>query len=378
MIHSFYLNKVFCCTVLLCLASACKKQEEKPEKPSQEAVAILYMEANNDLRAEARASINELEEGLADRPETRPAILAYIKDNDRMGYLLRIRADRHPYRIASDTVRVFGAAAPSDPAQLRRVLEHVRDEYPSGHYNLVLWSHATSWAPAQEETGPIGPQAFGEDRGRQMDILDLRDALPMPFHCILFDACAMGSVEVLYEFRDKARYAIASPTDVLAEGFPYRDIVPHLTAVGEEDVKNMAKLYFDRYNNRTGLHRSATVSVTDLSKLDGLAASMAAANHAKQGAFSVENVQRLDFTAGFPVRLYDIGHVAAENYPANEAENIAKSIREAVVYKNSTPRFLGNGIAEFSGLSMSFVPPQSVYHSYHANLAWSRTALVSN
>jgi len=96
------------------------------------------------------------------------------------------------------------------------------------------------------------------------------------------------------------------------------------------------------------------------------------ANRAKQGDFSVESVQRLDFTVGFPVRLYDIGHFVSENYPANEAEDITKNIREAVVYKNSTPRFLGNGLAEFSGLSMSFIPPQSAYHSYHSSLTWSR------
>lgn len=156
--------------------------------------------------------------------DSRNLILVYLKNNDHKGYLLRVLPDNDALKIGSDTLKVFESKVPSDVEQIRNVLTYIRDGYKTKYFNLILWSHGTSWAPTVKSDRSLNVFAFGEDRGKQIDILDLRDALPMQFNYILLDACSMASLEVLYEFRNKTKYIIVSPTDILSEGFPYDKI----------------------------------------------------------------------------------------------------------------------------------------------------------
>lgn len=46
-------------------------------------------------------------------------------------------------------------------------------------------------------------QSFGLDMSDELNINDLKKSLPVHSDFILFDACYMGSIEVLYELREK-------------------------------------------------------------------------------------------------------------------------------------------------------------------------------
>ena len=127
--------------------------------------------------------------------------------------------------------------------------------YPAEEYGLILWSHGTSWLPAGR-----GLRSFGSDSGKEMNIVDLAKALPLHFKFILFDACLMGAVEVVYELRNTTDYIIASSTETIAEGFPYHLILPELVKQNPDWTK-VAQQYFDYYNNQQGVYQSATVSV---------------------------------------------------------------------------------------------------------------------
>ena len=45
---------------------------------------------------------------------------------------------------------------------------------------------------------------------------------------MLFDACYMQSVEVIYQLRDRTDYFIGSPTEIPGPGAPYEAVVPAL------------------------------------------------------------------------------------------------------------------------------------------------------
>lgn len=349
---------------------SCEKQDDILAKEISTNVTIVYLEANNDLGSEARKTINDLEDGFANYPNG--IILAYIKDNNQYGYLLQIAADKNPHRIVSDTIKVFDVDMKTEGIQVHSVLSDIKDLYKSDQYNLILWSHGTAWAPAPDYYS--GPQvfSFGEDRGKQMDILDLRDALPMHFNYIIFDACSMASIEVLYEFKDKANYIIASPTDVLSEGFPYRKIVPYLFTGSKENILKIAKTYFEHYDAQNGMYRSATISVVDLSKLEKLASSLRSITRKGDSVFSTESVERLDFTIGFPVPIYDFGSFMSKNYAAEEFKQLSTVMDEVIIYKNNTPEFLGNKLSTFSGLTISSPRISDRYYDYYLNLEWNK------
>jgi len=329
-------------------------------------MVLVYMEANNDLRYDALNSINMMEKGAAALDGT---LLVYIKTNSTISYLLRIKPDADENRIVSDTVKVFNSSIPSDPQFLHNVVQYAQAEFPAQSYGLILWSHATSWAPP---SGQLKTFSFGEDSGKEMDIIDLKNALPDNLEFLIFDACSMGGVEVLYEFKDKAKYMIASPTETLSESFPYQNIVPLLFQTPDH-LTEVAQAYYNYYNAYTDDRRSATVVLVKSSELTELASHMKTLmlSHKKYGdQFISAGVQRLDYTANFPVPDYDLGDFLTHNFEATDLNDIDQQLSKVILYKAATPSFLGVPIRKFSGLTC-YIPYQGDKNlPYYKKLQW--------
>lgn len=337
---------------------------------------IVYIEANNNLKYEAYETLNRLEESLYRNGNEKNNIIAYIKDNPNNACLIKIKRDKHPYKIASDTLKVYSTAEYSSTRDMHRVLSDVKNICDSKLFSLVLWSHGTAWLPpAQDIAYNDRPRtkAFGDDRGYQMSIFDLTEAFPIPFRYIMFDACAMSNVEVLYEFIGKTDYIISSPTDVLSEGFPYHLIGEDLFADDVASLKQMADKYIQYYNSKDGKAQSATISVVKTSALQQLAETMNRI-YGKQDpgmVISPENVQRLDFVEGFPVPIYDFGSYVFRHFDREDVASINRSLESVIVHKNRTELFFGNIIASFSGLSC-YIPSagRDYYVDYYKRYRW--------
>lgn len=103
-----------------------------------------------------------------------------------------------------------------------------------------------------------------------MDIHDLVKGIPNNlFDIMILDACHMGSIEILYELKEKANYIIASPTEILAQGFPYSLIIPSFFE-DKIDVTSIGKFFFDFYDQQKEVYRSATIGVVKTSELECL------------------------------------------------------------------------------------------------------------
>jgi hypothetical protein len=354
-------------SIILLTASlqiSCKKSNELPEKSKVSKMVLVYMDANNDLRYEALNSINRMEKGAKEIDGT---LLVYIKTSSVRSYLLKIRHDEDLNRITSDTLKVFENPV-SDAEFLKDVVKYTQSEHPAETYGLVLWSHATSWAPA----APAKTKSFGRDNGKEMDIIDLKNALPNNFEFIIFDACSMGGVEVLYEFRQKAKYIIASPAETLAESFPYQTITPLLFKSADQ-LDHIAKAYYDYYNAYSGDLQSATVVLVQTSELDALAHAMKTLmiNKKTYGDKLVsEGVQRLDFTLGFPVANYDFGGFLDKNFQPADLSDVYKKLNKAILYKAATTNFLGISIKSFSGLTCYIPSVNDANLNYYKRLQW--------
>ncbi|KGE14752.1 clostripain-related cysteine peptidase [Sphingobacterium deserti] len=359
---------------LILLLFGCKKDPGIPQPTDGGQITIVYLEANNDLKSEAHVALNQLEQGLIGLDQDKGTVLAYIKDNSEKAYLLKMMPDNDALIVNSDTLKTFDLKSSSLADQVSEVLRYVKSSFMDKRYNLVLWSHGTSWAPATNSASKPRVKSFGEDRGMQMDIKDLSKALPMKFNYIIFDACSMASIEVLYEFKDVADLIIASPTDVLSDGFPYHNIVIDFLSDEEGAAINIARKYFDFYRKRSGLFRSATVSVTDLNKIDSLPAMFYAKKGRLSEHFTVDDVQRFDFTAGFPIPLYDLTSLVRKNFDFANSEQLEKAIDKAILYKANTSHFIGNPITEYSGVAITAIAEDNVLYPYYQSLNWWRAA----
>jgi len=340
---------------------SCKKQAaERLNKKDQ--MILIYMAANNDLRQDAINCLNRMEAGFSGKND----LLVYIKTTSENSCILKVKHD-NTERIISDTLMRYGNDNSSDPRFMSKIIEDARSLSPAASYGLVLWSHASSWAP------PLGvkTKAFGEDRGTDMDLIDLKAALPKDFLYIIFDACSMASIEAIYELRNNSRYILASPTEVLSSSYPYEQITANLFE-GEHGLKAIAEKFMNYYRSMNGEYVSATVSLIDTKELELLAGytrSLLDSKEAKAG-FNTQNIQRLDFDSKTRVPAYDFQHFLAQNFSFDDYAVIANQLKKVVLFKDHTAGFLGNPINNFSGLSIYLPRANDIYQNYYSKLAW--------
>src|SRR5690606_26351211 len=230
----------------------------------------------------------------------------------------------------------------SDPAVMKMVFDDMKRLSSTESYGVVLWSHATGWAP----TLPGKLQSFGADNGyvgpeHEMSITQLKDALPSGLDFIVFDACSMASVEVLYELRDKAHYVIASPAEVISNGMPYTSIINDLFDRNKDALIRIAQQYYHHYDQQEGRFRSATISVFDMSQIENVASASAALFRSVHSPFpdlKQSNIQRMDFQrVSNPLLPFDFTDFVLQNFGTELTAALLNKLNDLVVSQAHTP-----------------------------------------
>ena len=166
---------------------------------------------------------------------------------------------------------------------------------PAKRYGLICAGHGQAWIPRevldndsdiakaslgytpwQKAPGAEVTRAYGEKSAR-IDIPELALAIEdsgVSLDYIIFDACFMSNIEVLYDLRNVANYIIASPCEIMGDGFPYDMTLPYLfTDNGNTtDYVRAAESYHiyyrDVYNNSA---RSGSITLIDCAEIEALA-----------------------------------------------------------------------------------------------------------
>jgi hypothetical protein len=357
---------------MIFLLISCKK--EKEEIIVSPKSVLVYMSANNNLAAEAMDNINHMESGFG---AFDGKLIVYARVFGQSPKIYEIVHDRSP-RIVSKVLKTYPEHNASDPEVMKMVFRDMQDLSRSESYGAILWSHATNWHPGTEKK-MTKLKSFGEDGGKTMDIMDLKRVLPRNLDYLIFDACSMGSVEVLYELRDIVPLVLASPTEVISVGMPYDRIVEFLLMRdSREGLKRAAQLYYEFYSRQQGQMQSATFSLVDMGEMDNLAKAMREVIEKHPGTVvHRESVQRLDLdvNAVNTVPAFDLLDFCAKNYPRQDYEMVRQQVNRTVLYKVNTSHFLGTPINAFSGLSC-YIPSRSEsrFFKYYQSLNWSRVS----
>lgn len=370
-------------------------------------VVIVYMSADNSLSKYAEYNYDSMLEGYLPSDGTGEHLLVFLHTEEIEPVLVELSRDKDGNPVKREVYR-FDVGVSASAECVNTVLTYVKDNYPSENYGLILWSHSTGWLPERyyEEGAPSGyadpshapreatdhtdvygdaivkmavPEisttSFGQDSetGREIDIVDLSGAIPMHLDFLIFDSCLMGCVEVAYQFRNIADYFCASPTEVLANGFPYTHIMdPLFRLAADAAVKEVADLYFYYYAASSSPY--ATISVVDCSKLDNLASACKAVFDENR-----DKVPSLDMSSIQPYFrmnkhwFYDLADFIGELGPsAPLMEDFSAAMKEAVIFKEATERFISFDITEFCGLSTYIQNPEEPYlDEYYRGLDWN-------
>ena len=402
-------------------------------------VVLLYAEGHNTLSQFIRGDIQELISGYIP-PDPSDVLLVFSKLPFRDGrysdpvvpVLFRIRRGMDGSAVCDTLLRLQPRTPVATKETMSSVLTYVKNAFPSDHYGMIVSSHASGWMPVGyfyspetyegsnavvwgmqrriagapipfEEDFPYDisspmVRSYGRDQilynGRnevyEMTMREIADAIPMHLDFLLFDACLMGCVEVAYELRDRTDVIIFSPAEVLAEGLDYTKLGGHLFKGSSPDLEGICREYFEYFDSQTSSdYRSATISMVDCSKMDGLAAVC-------KGLFSSyrDRIMQLDpdvvqryFRQGryYFFDLQDI--LLRAGISEDEKLALQKALDACIIYKAATPSFIhAFDINVYSGLSMYLPSIQTYYPKknftylndfYRSEVAWNvATGLV--
>lgn len=382
---------IFFATILMFVS--CEKKPKNPDTPTEKVRSVLvYMAADNNLQPYAEENISSMVSAVKKGGIDDTNIIVYI---DRRGSLLP-----QIISITKDGAKVIYEYNKQHNSASKEVLTEVINRFkslaPAEKYSLILWSHATAWIPKESEIkslhfGVLSPtglevqddyydypltKSFGyasfENANYEINIPELTEAIPSnTFDYIMFDCCYMGSVEVIYNLRDKAQYIMAAPTEVLAEGFSYETGLKYLTGKNP-DLKSACKDFFDYYNDVK--KSSATVALYNTSKLEKLAevySSIIANNLPKLTTVNRNKIQCYDrFYNHF---IYDIKHYVEQFASTEEIEELDLALKQCIEVKFNTPKFLGFEINNYSGISVYI--PWALSGKYNSANEYYRTEL---
>jgi len=373
--------------ILLLSMNACCNDDDSVKTFSGKTV-LVYMVADNSLSSDAQVNIDSLVSGFG-RNDINGNLLIYLDRRNEVPKLIQLlKSDDGT--VSRQAVRTYEEQNSVSPTVMASVLKEVTARFPSTSYGLVLWSHGYGWLPGTTSSKAVTTRWFGQDGTDEMDLADLATALSEGphFDYILFDACFMGGVETAYALRGCTDYLIASPTEVLSDGFPYSEMVPYMMGSTKSDYIRMASLYYEHYSAMTGYSCSAAVGCIKCSELEALALEtkmLISAHAADLDSFDVSSVQC--FESYSPHLFYDFGDFV-ENFTTELQRHYFKlQLEKAVVYKACTENILSvNGsshyfsVEHFSGLSTYI--PSSVTATRNASyqtlewytaVGWSKT-----
>lgn len=385
-------------------------------EPQTYRTVLIYLPwtgSADNLLDDFRTNLHDIKRAIASHGLDRERVVVMLAESASRARLFEIEADTTETELTAYTRPSY-----TTTAGIASILNDVKGFAPAAHYAMLVGGHGMGWlrastwngtsastarlasAKEQPSTAAATPAAtarprltrfFGSaTRGYQTDVDTLATALQrtgMTLDYLLFDDCYMANVETAYCLKDVTRYLIACPTEILRYGMPYSSVFPNLLGtpyynkVCEETVN-----FYESYTYEGVPFPYATISVTDCSQLDALAAVMRRVNtaHPYSVTMSLADVQVMDAygqTLGATL-FYDLGSYA-EKLCADDATLLAEvnaALRLAVPYKAHTARFFSSDlyyknsdgslpIASFSGLTISD-PSTSRFTADKQTTAW--------
>ena len=308
--------------------------------------------------------------------------------------LYRLWANRSG-EVQRDTIQVWGGDTQLCTREtIHEALSTTQKKYPAQSYGVVFSSHGSGWLPPGYYTDPSqfepssgslwSLRSIGQDKtpsgGTEMDLNDFADAIPMHLDYCLIDACLSGCVEVAHALKGKADIVGFSPTEVLADGFDYKNITTHLFARPLDPVE-VCREYFAYYNAQSGSNRSATITAVDTRKMDALEAVCKELFEAYRPTLKTMNGGNVQGYFRYDRHyFYDLRDILVQaGISEQEKMRLDAALSQFIVYQAATDYFLSIPLTRVCGLSMYLPSMGSTYlnNYYKEHVSWNQaTELV--
>ena len=295
----FFLGTV---AILSSLCMACddndKFEEPDPEPGIEEKNAqtlLMYMPWSNDLTSYFKINIADMEDAIAEGILKNERVLVFFATTAKQASLFELVYNAADGSCERKTLKEYTDHPCTTAEGIASILNDVKTFAPATTYSMTIGGHGLGWIPVQE-TKALYPQAStstssapiyhwdaketymtryfgGKNSAYQTNISTLAQAITnvgITMEYILFDDCYMSNVEVAYDLRHVTRHLIASTSEVMAYGMPYKDMARHL--LGNISYEDISQTFYDFYMNYS--MPCGTIATTVTAELDSLATLM--------------------------------------------------------------------------------------------------------
>ena len=332
---------LFICMISLAMTfTSCSEEAFDTDSVNKQTILVFYPwtgdKSSTGLLGYLQNNIDSICDGIIDRKGLNNSrVLVFLSEKYNHSTLYDLQYNATTKSVDRVPLKEYEGASYASAEGIADILNEVKTQANALNYALIVgvhgcgWTYASAWSryPYYARPSVTRPRdnnfsgiQFGPDPNapltrffgsvslaeNAMDISTLAEGIResgLKMQYILFDACYMSNIETAYELKDVTNYMIASGSEIMAAGLPYRSMWSYLNSA-TPNYSGIVSTSVNFYKNSSAPF--CNLAAIDCRQVEKLASVMKEINAQYQlsASVSLDSIQHLD---GFrPNLFYDL------------------------------------------------------------------------
>ena len=332
---------LFICSISLAMTfTGCSEEAFDTDSVNKQTILVFYpwtgSQSSTGLLGYLQNNIDSICDGIIDRKGLNNSrVLVFLSDKYNHSTLYDLQYNATTKSVDRVPLKEYEGASYASAEGIADIMNEVKTQASALNYALIVgvhgcgWTYASDWSryPYYARPSVTRPSdnnfsgiQFGPDPNapltrffgsvslaeNAMDISTLAEGIResgLKMQYILFDACYMSNIETAYELKDVTNYMIASGSEIMAAGLPYRSMWSYLNSA-TPNYSGIVSTSVNFYKNSSDpFCNLAAIDCRQVEKLAGVMKEINA-QYQLSASVSLDSIQHLD---GFrPNLFYDL------------------------------------------------------------------------
>ena len=333
---------LFICSISLALTfTGCSEEAFDTDSVNKQTILVFYpwtgSKSSTGLLGYLQNNIDSICDGIIDRKGLNNSrVLVFLSNKYNHSTLYDLQYNATTKSVDRVPLKEYEGTSYASAEGIADIMNEVKTKASALNYALIVgvhgcgWTYASDWSryPYYARPSVTRPRdnnfsgiQFGPDPNapltrffgsvslaeNAMDISTLAEGIResgLKMQYILFDACYMSNIETAYELKDVTNYMIASGSEIMAAGLPYRSMWSYLNSP-TPNYSSIVSTSVNFYKNNSSAP-FCNLAAIDCRQVEKLASVMKDINAEYQlsASVSLDSIQHLD---GFrPNLFYDL------------------------------------------------------------------------
>ena len=333
---------LFICMISLAMTfTSCSEEAFDTDSVNKQTILVFYpwtgSQSSTGLLGYLQNNIDSISDGIIDRKGLNNSrVLVFLSDKYNHSTLYDLQYNATTKSVDRVPLKEYEGASYASAEGIADIMNEVKTQASALNYALIVgvhgcgWTYASDWSryPYYARPSVTRPSdnnfsgiQFGPDPNapltrffgsvslaeNAMDISTLAEGIResgLKMQYILFDACYMSNIETAYELKDVTNYMIASGSEIMAAGLPYRSMWSYLNSP-TPNYSSIVSTSVNFYKNNSSAP-FCNLAAIDCRQVEKLASVMKdiTAEYQLSASVSLDSIQHLD---GFrPNLFYDL------------------------------------------------------------------------